>query len=160
MEYAVDGHDVDPSELNDGSWTLALHMQKKYRRPTGTASSPINGATTLTSESVPTPRRQARPPPNLRRRPIPRLPEDDYKVVIRPNGAINLTDVGPAIIVEAICIAAGMDFRLALKEDQVRIHPIKNTITISTPNRLRAEAYRKITQLQHKRHALSIPVTA
>ncbi|KAH7948034.1 hypothetical protein HPB52_017993 [Rhipicephalus sanguineus] len=52
---------------------------------------------------------------------MPRLPEDDYKVVLRPNGAINLTDVGPAIIVEAICIAAGIDFRLALKEDQTRI---------------------------------------
>ncbi|KAH7947334.1 hypothetical protein HPB52_010088 [Rhipicephalus sanguineus] len=92
---------------------------------------------------------------------MPPLPEDDYKVVLRPNGAINLTDVGPAIIVEAICIAASIDFRLALKEDQVRIHPIKNNITaVSTPDRLRAEAYRKITQLQHERNALSIPVAA
>ncbi|KAL1445567.1 hypothetical protein MTO96_044948, partial [Rhipicephalus appendiculatus] len=33
MEYAVDGHDVDPSELNDGSWTLALDMQKKVQTP-------------------------------------------------------------------------------------------------------------------------------
>ncbi|KAH7985722.1 hypothetical protein HPB52_025439 [Rhipicephalus sanguineus] len=160
MAYAVEGNDLDPSEFNDGSWTLALDMQKKYRRRTGTVSSPINGETTLTSESVPTPRRQARPPPTVRRRPMPRLPEDDYKVVLRPNGAINLTDVGPAIIVEAICIAASIDFRLALKEDQVRIHPIKNTITVSTPDRLRAEAYRKITQLQHERNALSIPVAA
>ncbi|KAL1471631.1 hypothetical protein MTO96_039835, partial [Rhipicephalus appendiculatus] len=69
MEYAVDGHDVDPSELNDGSWTLALDMQKKYRRPTGTASSPINGATTLTRYPPPKTRRQRPGNPNLRNAP-------------------------------------------------------------------------------------------
>ncbi|KAH7955662.1 hypothetical protein HPB52_002805 [Rhipicephalus sanguineus] len=148
MAYAVEGNDLDPSEFNDGSWTLALDMQKKYRRRTGTVSSPINGETTLTSQSVPTPRRQARPPPTVRRRPMPRLSEDDYKVVLRPNGAINLTDVGPGIIVEAICIAASIDFRGTQRRP------------VSTPDRLRAEAYRKITQLQHERNALSIPVAA
>ncbi|KAL1453504.1 hypothetical protein MTO96_027862 [Rhipicephalus appendiculatus] len=33
MEYTMEGHDLDPSELNDGSWKLALDMQKKIQTP-------------------------------------------------------------------------------------------------------------------------------
>ncbi|KAL3202968.1 hypothetical protein MRX96_012035 [Rhipicephalus microplus] len=80
-----------------------------------------NQRSVYANKSVPIPSRQARPPLSLRRRLPPLLPENDYEVVLRPNGAINLTAVKPANVVETICIAASINDRLALEEDQVGV---------------------------------------
>ncbi|KAL3248298.1 hypothetical protein MRX96_056560 [Rhipicephalus microplus] len=55
---------------------------------------------------------------------------------------INLSNIGLAALLEAIQNAAKVDPARAEEENQIRIHPNKNTLTVSTPDRIRAEAYR------------------
>ncbi|KAH7932009.1 hypothetical protein HPB52_025025 [Rhipicephalus sanguineus] len=123
-------------------------MQRRYRRPDPEhRSDAADNAAADAQRGKPAPRR-ARPPPAPKRRPLPRLPPEDYKIVLRPQGSLNLADLGPARLTEALCAAAAFDSPEVLHIDQVRIHPTNNTITVSTPDENRAMAYLKITQLQ------------
>ncbi|KAH7950238.1 hypothetical protein HPB49_021422 [Dermacentor silvarum] len=71
---------------------------------------------------------------------------------------INLANIGLAAILEAIQSTAKVDPARAEEEDQIRIHPIKNTITASTPDRTRAEAYRSLEVLKSLRYNMNLPV--
>ncbi|KAH7955637.1 hypothetical protein HPB52_002280 [Rhipicephalus sanguineus] len=62
--------------------------------------------------------------------------------------SLNLADLGPACLTEAVCAAAAFDSAAVLHIDHVRIHPTNNTITISAPDENRAMAHLKITQLK------------
>ncbi|KAH7978046.1 hypothetical protein HPB49_004309 [Dermacentor silvarum] len=73
---------------------------------------------------------------------MPRLPEDDYKIVLQPKCAVDLANIGLITLLDAIHSTSKIDVEQAAQADQVRVHPIKNTITISTPDRQRADAYR------------------
>ncbi|KAL1482897.1 hypothetical protein MTO96_013359 [Rhipicephalus appendiculatus] len=123
-------------------------MQRRYRRPDlEHRSDAADNAAADAQRGKPAPRR-ARPPPAPKRRPLPRLPPEVYKIVLRPQGSLNLADLGPARLTEALCAAAGFDSPAVLNIDQVRIHPTNNTITVSTPDENRAMVYLKITQLK------------
>ncbi|KAL1416414.1 hypothetical protein MTO96_027977 [Rhipicephalus appendiculatus] len=86
MEYTVDGEDIDPVDLSDGTWkhpkgsTDPLDLQKRFGRKKTDISEPtvelgVAGA------SAPA-KRKERPPRLPRRKPMPRLPEEDYKIVL------------------------------------------------------------------------------
>ncbi|KAH8008980.1 hypothetical protein HPB51_008551 [Rhipicephalus microplus] len=149
MEVVVTGTPITDEELNDGSWShTALAMQRQYRRPDPERSSDAaDNVTTDNQPSKQTPCR-ARPPPAPKRRPMPRLPPEDYKIVLRPQGSLHLADLGPTRLSEALCATAGFDSPEVLHTDQMRIHPTNNTITVSTPDVNRAMAYLKITQVK------------
>ncbi|KAH8036170.1 hypothetical protein HPB51_018584 [Rhipicephalus microplus] len=149
MEVVVKGTPITDEELNDGSWSdTALAMQRRYRRPDLEHSSDAaDNVTTDTQCGKPTPCR-ARLPPAPKRRPLPRLPPEDYKIVLRPQGSLHLADLGPARLSEAICATAGFDLPAVSHTDQMRIHPTNNTITVSMPDVNRAMAYLKITQVK------------
>ncbi|XP_070395457.1 uncharacterized protein [Dermacentor albipictus] len=100
--------------------------------------------TPATTLSAPNARQRGRPPPPTRKRPLPRLPSDDLKIVLRPQGTLNLHTVGPARLAVAIYAAANVDQRLAVTTDQVRIHPTNNTVIVSTPDSARAVSYAKV----------------
>ncbi|KAH7939321.1 hypothetical protein HPB52_010882 [Rhipicephalus sanguineus] len=163
MQYAVEGEELDPAELEDGTWVTPkttqggldpLDLQHKYRTA---ASKPPEAM----SEQASTPAldvQAARPPQLPRRRPMPRLPSEHYKIVIRPRHPINLSNIGLATLLEAIQNSAKVDPARAEEEDQIRIHPIKNTLTVSTPDRIRAEAYRSLEVLRSQRYNMSLPV--
>ncbi|KAL3188153.1 hypothetical protein MRX96_004146 [Rhipicephalus microplus] len=109
MEVVVTGTQITDEELNDGSWAhTAFARQRRYRRPNPELSSDAaDNVTTDTQRSKPTPCR-ARPPPALKRRPLPRLPPEDCKIVLRPQGSSHLADLGPSRLSEALCTAAGV----------------------------------------------------
>ncbi|KAL3181492.1 hypothetical protein MRX96_036846 [Rhipicephalus microplus] len=88
---------------------------------------------------------------------MPRLPSEHYKTVVRPRHPINLSNIGLASLMEAIKNTANVDPARA-EEDQIRIHPIKNTLTVSTPDRIRAEAYRSLDVLRSQRYNMNLPV--
>ncbi|KAL1454722.1 hypothetical protein MTO96_027776 [Rhipicephalus appendiculatus] len=161
MEYAVEGEELDPADLEDGTWVTRkttqggldpLDLQHKYGK-----------ATSHPSDTMPVTRRspvQATRPPQLpRRKPIPRLPSEHYKIVMRPRHPINLSNVGLATLLEAIQTTAKVDPARAEEEDQVRIHPIKITLTVSTPDRSRADAYCSLEVLRSQRYNMNLPVT-
>ncbi|KAH8023741.1 hypothetical protein HPB51_016480 [Rhipicephalus microplus] len=149
MKVVVTGTPIADEELNDGSWShTALAMQRRYRRPDSERSSDATeNVITDTQRGKPTPCR-ARPPPDPKRRPLPRLPPEDYKIVLRLQGSLHLADMGPAHLSEALCAAAGFDSPEVLHTDQMRIHLTNNTITVSTPDVNRAMAYLKITNVK------------
>ncbi|KAH8036553.1 hypothetical protein HPB51_001372 [Rhipicephalus microplus] len=99
-----------------------------------------------------------RPPQLPRRRPMLRLPSDYYKIVIRPRQPINLSNSGLTTLMEAIRNTAKVDPARAEEEDQIRIHPVKNTLTVSTPERIRAEAYRSLEVLRSQRYNINLSV--
>ncbi|KAL3226738.1 hypothetical protein MRX96_048917 [Rhipicephalus microplus] len=89
---------------------------------------------------------------------MPRLPSEHYKIVIRPRHPINLSKIGLATLLEAIQNTAEVYPTRAAEEDQIRIHPIKNTPKVSAPDRIRAEAYRSLEVLRSKRNNMNLPV--
>ncbi|KAH7948837.1 hypothetical protein HPB49_002701 [Dermacentor silvarum] len=164
MVYSIEGDDIDPAELNDGTWqhprgsSDPLDLQKRFGRK---KSDPPKNAEGANSEGATTPtKRKARSPRLPRRRPMPRLPEDDYKIVLRPKCAVDLANIGLVTLLDAIHSTSKIDVEQAEQADQVRVHPIKNTITISTPDRQRADAYRTITELRNEKYNIDMPVAA
>ncbi|KAH7958972.1 hypothetical protein HPB49_007047 [Dermacentor silvarum] len=129
MPYTVEGEEIDPEELEDGTWVTPkptqggldpLDLQHKYRKD---ASKPAEDRPEHASTSAL--HVQATRLPKLPcRRPMPRLPSEHYKVVIRPRHPINLANIGLAVILEAIQNTAKVDPARA-EEDKIRIHPIK-----------------------------------
>ncbi|KAL3174080.1 hypothetical protein MRX96_011821 [Rhipicephalus microplus] len=69
---------------------------------------------------------RAQPPPAPKRCPLSRLPPEDYKIVLRPQGSLHLADLGPARLSEALCAAAEFDSPAVFHTSQMRIHPTNN----------------------------------
>ncbi|KAH7979095.1 hypothetical protein HPB49_008105 [Dermacentor silvarum] len=120
MEVVVDGETITDEELNDGTWT-ALDKQRRYaRRKTDTETQPVaeenKGMPSGTPSSAP--RYRARPPSLPKRRPLPKLSAEDYKIIIRPQCAINLLSYGPAKIRRTVCATTQANLDESLKEDQ------------------------------------------
>ncbi|KAH7945791.1 hypothetical protein HPB49_015658 [Dermacentor silvarum] len=164
MVYSVEGDDINPAELIDGTWqhtrgsSEPLDLQKRFGRK---KADPPKNAEGANSEGATTPtKRKARPPRLPRRRPMPRLPEDDYKIVLRPKCAVDIVNIGLLTLLDAIHSTSKIDVEQAEQADQVRVHPIKNTITISTPDRQWADAYRTITELRNEKYNIDMPVAA
>ncbi|KAH7949689.1 hypothetical protein HPB49_013937 [Dermacentor silvarum] len=93
--------------------------------------------------------------------PLPKLPEEHLKVVMHPQGAINMRDCGSAAVLQAVCAAIDADAEDVLKNDQIRVHRINNTVIISTPSFARARAHKAIRSLmfggQHHRMLNYVP---
>ncbi|KAL3214909.1 hypothetical protein MRX96_007000 [Rhipicephalus microplus] len=106
-QYAVEGEQLDPAELEDGTWVTPktrqggldpLDLQHKYR-----TAAPKPSKAMPEHASTPAFVVQAAHPPQLPcRRPMPRLPSEHYKIVIRPRHPINLSNIGFATLMEAI----------------------------------------------------------
>ncbi|KAH8022383.1 hypothetical protein MRX96_007225 [Rhipicephalus microplus] len=164
MQNAVEGEKLDPAELEDGTCGTPkttqggldpLDMQHKYRTavPKPSEAMPEHASTLALVVQA------ARPPQLPRRRPMPRLPSEHHKIIIRPRHPINMSNIGLAILLEAFENTAKVDPALAEAEDQIRIHPIKNTLAVSTPDRIRAEAYRSLEVLRSQKYNMNLPVT-
>lgn len=103
-----------------------------------------NATTTQQPEDSPTKpalksrRETSRPKP-------PPLPQEDYKLVMRPKNGLGLGSVSPALLAESILNAAQLSWREA--EIRVRIDGKQNILTVSTPHQQAAKALSQITQL-------------
>lgn len=171
MEITVEGEPITDRELNDGTWiSTALKNQKRFRRPgaskedEGSASgSAVVAAPGMGYEAAATTgshecmnnkgkpfdstAKRSRPPPRRRRPPIPRLPADHYKIVIRPQSALDLPAHGGALLLEALRLAANITDGNTHSEDILQKHPVNRTFTISTPSEKRANAYLNLQEL-------------
>ncbi|KAL1455772.1 hypothetical protein MTO96_043634 [Rhipicephalus appendiculatus] len=89
----------------------------------------------------------ARPPPDLKRNPLPRLPSHTYHIVGRPKTPIDLTRTSPGDLQTALLKAASLPDLNPANRDQLRIHPRNNTFTVSVATTDRAIAYQRITSV-------------
>ncbi|KAH8025063.1 hypothetical protein HPB51_002959 [Rhipicephalus microplus] len=124
-----------------------LDLQHKYR----TAAPKLSKAMPEHASTPALVVQAARPPQLLRQRPMLRLPNEHYKIVIRPRHPINLSNIGLATLMEAIQNSTKVDPDRAEGEDQIRNNIFKNTCTVSTPDRFRADAYRSLEVLRSQR---------
>ncbi|XP_040078044.1 uncharacterized protein LOC120849855 [Ixodes scapularis] len=133
MEVVVEGEVIAPEDLN-ADWIPVHTARKKARQPKVPSPKPSNPAERLASRSSPRPGSKPRPPQ------LPRLPDDDYKIVIRPRGGLNLSSMSTGKLQDLIFNTAQTNYDAA-RADQIRINATQNSILISTPSEERARTY-------------------
>ncbi|KAH7951468.1 hypothetical protein HPB52_009412 [Rhipicephalus sanguineus] len=125
MEVVVKGQTITEEEYLSGSWTNSPEPIQTGSRPGAPLPTPSIAAT-------------------AKRKPLPKLPPADYKVIIRPQTAASLLHHGATELFKAVCAAAQVNPTEVVAEDQLRLHPTNNTALISTPSLDRAGRYIKL----------------
>ncbi|KAH7975517.1 hypothetical protein HPB52_002613 [Rhipicephalus sanguineus] len=123
----IEGETLSPEEYNSTQgWVVAHERRRKAKYKANTEL-----ATNASEASKETPRRLR---DFLHRRLAPKelqLPEDDYKVVIRPGGGLDLTRQSVALVRDAVLRAAKIQPDVA-GGDTLRISMRQNIIITST----------------------------
>ncbi|KAG0436513.1 hypothetical protein HPB47_017905, partial [Ixodes persulcatus] len=149
--YAVEGETITPAVLSEERWSIIsgqyerarqTRIRKKEERlcltqPEAGSTTPGPAQQTGKSSLV---TNHNKPSTRRRRPPLPRLPEDDRKVVVRPSN-LNLRMTTPGQLLKAICEQLNLPPQEIFAKDRLRINPYNNTFTISTPVKERADAY-------------------
>ncbi|KAH7958894.1 hypothetical protein HPB49_006223 [Dermacentor silvarum] len=78
---------------------------------------------------------------------MPSLPKQDYRVIVRPRGGLNLSDYKLDRIYCCLRDAAGVG-RETAEEDSLCINSKQNTVVLSTPSEDRARKYGAINKLR------------
>ncbi|KAH7973044.1 hypothetical protein HPB52_020776 [Rhipicephalus sanguineus] len=133
MAYQVEGEFITPAEFEDDSrWIRAVKAHRAAAAHQPITSTPP--ASTLSN----TPALPPNPPPLLttlrRHAPLPRLPAEDFKIVFRPGGGLDLRTTTNGALLQTLCTLATIDYATARAADRVRINPYNNSLTVSTPS--------------------------
>ncbi|KAL1477062.1 hypothetical protein MTO96_036059 [Rhipicephalus appendiculatus] len=160
------GHERDAGQLDDNKnpgqddddstngWTYVTYKKKKDAERKESATSKSNF-------SPPNPRKAGQMIAGriLNSSKMPKLPEDDVRVIIRPRDGLNIRATCSASLDEAIYEAAGLT-----RDDQLTICPnlTQNIVVVSTPESATAERLRRIKEIQieGKRHEVNAYVSA
>lgn len=142
----VEGEDIQPEELDQGHW---FEIKRNHRRLTVDVDRPRSDKTPLqraneTSWNKKKGNRQIRQLIVASR--MPHLPVDDYRIIIRPRGGLNVTEHGTDRIYHSVRRAANVE-RTADEEDNLCLNQKQNIIVLSTPSKERAKKYVAITSL-------------
>ncbi|KAH7973736.1 hypothetical protein HPB49_004595 [Dermacentor silvarum] len=142
----VEGEDIQPEELDQGHW---FEIKRNHRRLTVDVDRPRSDKTPLqraneTSWNKKKGNRQIRQLIVASR--MPHLPVDDYRIIIRPRGGLNVTEHGTDRIYHSVRRAANVE-RTADEEDNLCLNQKQNIIVLSTTSKERAKKYVAITSL-------------
>lgn len=137
----VPGEDLSPDD--HAGWTL--QSRKHYRgREEGSQPLVSTGKPAATAlKSQPTRAQFARKvnATMARMARMPRsIPREDYKIVVRPRGGLQVGRARAADIMRAVVTAVGFEMAAA-RSDTVCPNPAQNILVISTPDESRARAY-------------------
>lgn len=141
MEYVVEGEDIDPQVLTEPGW---LNIRRKIAAAEATAATRTSQAPTAGDQ----PRKRCQK--RHKRKPTPPedpLPDNDIKVILRPQGGLDLTSVNAATLADVLQDQAKLPRHAA---DQVRLHYRSNFIVVSTPSEARAQCYLELPSLLWK----------
>ncbi|KAG0420698.1 hypothetical protein HPB47_003341 [Ixodes persulcatus] len=127
MEVVVEGEVIAPKDLNR-DWIPVHTARKKARKPKIPSPKPSNPTERPASRSSPRPGFKPRPPQ------LPRLPEDDNKIVTRPGGGLNLSSWSTGKLQDLIFNAAQTNYDAA-RADQIRINATSKLHTNQHPLR-------------------------
>ncbi|KAL1486724.1 hypothetical protein MTO96_031291 [Rhipicephalus appendiculatus] len=160
------GHERDAGQLDDNKnpgqddddstngWTYVTYKKKKDAERKESATSKSNF-------SPPNPRKAGQMIAGriLNSSKMPKLPEGDVRVIIRPRDGLNIRATCSASLDEAIYEAAGLT-----RDDQLTICPnlTQNIVVVSTPESATAERLRRIKEIQieGKTHEVNAYVSA
>nr|XP_050049628.1 E3 ubiquitin-protein ligase synoviolin-like [Dermacentor andersoni] len=93
-----------------------------------------------------------------RHAPLPRIPAEDFKIVYRPGGGLDLRTTTNGALLQTLCTRATIDYASARTADRVPINPYNNSLTVSTPSEPRARLYLRVSEL--RLGAISYPLRA
>ncbi|KAH6933651.1 hypothetical protein HPB50_017363 [Hyalomma asiaticum] len=140
MEYQVDGESITPAELEaDSRWIRAVKAHRAAAAHQPITSTPPSSTPSYTTPSAPTLRRHA---------PLPRLPAEDFKIVFRPGGGLDLHTTTNGVLLQTLCSLATIDYAAARTADRVRMNPYNNSLIVSTPSESRARLYLRVSELR------------
>ncbi|KAL1476077.1 hypothetical protein MTO96_036788 [Rhipicephalus appendiculatus] len=146
MEYQVEGESINPAELEADSRSIRA---VKARRAAA-AHQPITSTPppSTPSQKSTTPPNTTRSATTLRHASLPRPPAEDFKIVFRPGGGLDLRTTINDVLLQTLCSLATIDYAIARTADRVRINPYNNSLTVSTPSESRASHYLRVSELR------------
>lgn len=141
----MEGDDISPEEFHapNSGWQDAI--KKAYARRSALSLAVQTrqnqlGKTNLAAKQA----AKGRNPPRL-----PKLPEDDVRVVLRLRGGIQLKPGDSVALQRSIQLAAKVTGGLAAR-DTFRLNEWQNTLLISTPNPENATRYSQLTKYTYR----------
>lgn len=142
MAYQVEGVSVTPAEFEaDSRWIRGVKAHRAAAAHQPIASPPSKTSITPQDATLST--------TTLRRHaPLPRLPAEDFKIVFRPGGGLDLRTTTNGALLQTLCTIATIDYATARTADRVRINPYNNSLTVSTPSEPRARLYLRVSELR------------
>ncbi|KAH7977411.1 hypothetical protein HPB49_001360 [Dermacentor silvarum] len=174
MDVEVEGTELSPEEFDQPGWMHAHKVLGRGKTTTKVAAGASTEASTTTKEAGASQTasqknnvgkseashtaEQRRP---RRRAPPPRMPANDYKIVVRPRDGLNLSVWSEAEVADSIRKTLRFPDATTIT-DVVQVNRAQNLVLVSTPDEGRAEAYSKLTELSlgGKLYKLSPYVTA
>ncbi|KAH7938426.1 hypothetical protein HPB49_023284 [Dermacentor silvarum] len=99
--FAINTHDV-------------VHPKKKTAKPLVSSITTDDG----NGKAAEKDKLAAGRPKIRRRRPLPRFPPTDYKVVFRPKGGLNIRSQTATTLLQTVCLESDTDIATARKQDQ------------------------------------------
>ncbi|KAH6927048.1 hypothetical protein HPB50_025479 [Hyalomma asiaticum] len=153
MEYQVTGENISPNEVSEEfGWQHARSRRAAARRA---ATSPNVTADTPRRNEVASRGRGNVKARIIRASRMPQLPKEDFKIVIRPKGGLDIAKTGPTVVADAILLAASLR-----QEDQdtdtICPNLQQNIIVASTLKRENADRYVRIKQIKVMKHTTSV----
>ncbi|KAH7939379.1 hypothetical protein HPB52_011673 [Rhipicephalus sanguineus] len=156
------GEDISAEELTeDAGWKTAGTRRSRTRHRAQDLPHDIDARTDMLGSG-----RQGTKPKNVKGKVIkagrmPRLPKEDIKIVVRPQGGLDIVKVGAPAVTAAIFAAASMTGEESA-EDTVCPNLHQNIVVVSTPKRANADRYARMRQIyiQGKLHEVNVYETA
>ncbi|KAL1479646.1 hypothetical protein MTO96_034807 [Rhipicephalus appendiculatus] len=140
MQVTVEGEDITDEEFKQSGWTTAISKRK-------TQGTPAQGGQTHSS------RRGdgiggARTPAGVKKRIIaasrlPPLPRENYRIIVRPRGGLNVKNVSQIKVAHALASAAQL-VPAEITNDIVCSNVMQDIFVVSTPEEKNARAYSKV----------------
>ncbi|KAH7942470.1 hypothetical protein HPB49_024511 [Dermacentor silvarum] len=139
-------HHLRRNRSADSRWIRGVKAHRAAAAHQAIASTPPASPPSKT----PTPPPAITPSTTTLRRhaPLPRLPAEDFKIVFRPGGGLDLRTTTNGALLQILCTLATIDYATARTADRVRINPYNNSLTISTPSEPRARLYLRVSELR------------
>ncbi|KAL1481435.1 hypothetical protein MTO96_034469 [Rhipicephalus appendiculatus] len=162
MNVQVMGEDISAEEITeDAGWKTAGTRRSRTRHRAADSPNDIDASPNKLGIG-----RQGTKPKNVRGKVIkagrmPKLPKEDIKIVVRPQGGLDIVKVGAPVVTAAIFAAASMTEEESA-EDTVCPNSHQNIVVMSTPKRANADRYAKMRQIhiQGKLHEVNVYETA
>ncbi|KAH7955834.1 hypothetical protein HPB52_004078 [Rhipicephalus sanguineus] len=140
MQVTVEGEDISPEECMQSGWTTAISKRK-------TQGTPAQGGQTHSSQrggGI----GGARTPAGVKKRIIaasrlPPLPRENYRIIVRPRGGLNVKNVSQIKVAHALASAAQLA-PAEIANDIVCSNVMQNIFVVSTPEEKNARAYSKV----------------
>lgn len=138
MEVSVEGEDLAPEDFHEKDWQHIHRSYQENREKSKRSEAPNKQQPT---HQLKMRREKPRIPPQAN------LPEEDYKIVFRPRGGLDLKTTSSVTITNAIYAAAGVPF---ISGEQIRTQPIPNYFVVSTPSKDRAVLFSSVKMIRIK----------